>query len=202
MRARRLRILAAVSLVCASACDAPVEASLPDPAPAAPIAYVGQDDVLRGLQAIHVNPSFLAVRADGLVVPADLVERVERRLEAAGLRVLAAADLERDPGLPEMQIYPSASGDAALGGRERDACCNANIWISVLEGTALDRDPSIHRRLPVWGAGSGESCAAAPVSIDELVLQAIDRFIEDVRRANTSPDAAPLAARGAAEPRS
>ena len=58
--------------------------------------------------------------------------------------------------------------------------------IRPLTAADLDRDPSLHRRLPVWGAGSHDSCTAAPVTVDEVVLGIVDRFIDDVREANSA----------------
>jgi hypothetical protein len=56
--------------------------------------------------------------------------------------------------------------------------------MSVLEGTALDRDPEVHRLLPVWGAGANRGCAREQADLGELVLEVVDRFLDDHRKAN------------------
>lgn len=146
--------------------------------------YVGQEEALRGLTRIRVNPGFLNVREQTLALSDDLLKRVEKRMLEAGLELVSAEEAELNPGITMMEIYPSSSGNDSAGLGDRKSCCTANVWISVLEGTSLDRAPEIHRRLPIWGAGSNESCANGAVSAGDIILQVVDQFIADVRVAN------------------
>ncbi|NNL85458.1 MAG: hypothetical protein HKP27_07385 [Myxococcales bacterium] len=168
------------------------------------IVYVDQAEALAGLDAIHVNTGFAQTKAERLRVPEEIGEAVVARLRDAGLRIVSEDEFRERPGLPDLQIYPSVSGLASTaapttaGGPtaapptrgepaaalRSEPCCLANVWMSVLEGTALDRDPEVHRLLPVWGAGTNRGCAREQADLGELVLEVVDRFLDDHRKAN------------------
>jgi hypothetical protein len=155
------------------------------------VKYVDQREALRGLTALRLNPSFTQVAHASLANDPTLVAAIEQRLSEAGLRMLTAAEFAERPGAAEMQIYPSVNGGLADAEQRPRQCCLGNVWASVIEGVTIDRTGQVHSRLPVWGVGSNRSCADAPASVRELAIEAVERFVTDLKKANEAPAAAP-----------
>ena len=161
------------------------------PAASTAVKYVDQRDALRGLDALRLNPSFAQISHRALTKDDGLVAEVEKRFKAAGVRLLTNEEFIQQPGAAEMQIYPSVNGSAQETDAQPTQCCLANVWASLIEGATLDRATQTHSRLPVWGVGSNRGCANGPASVHDLVLEVVDRFVDDLRLANTRPTGTP-----------
>jgi len=162
---------------------------------------------LKGLEGVHVKLKGVmngATKLD-LNLRSDLEKEVRRRLHAVGLRMFSEEEIKNVPGQPELAIYPSyASELSALGGAAitPDAlnslstrlgddyhCCLSKVWTSFIQAGSILRSPLDNYRVATWGYG-GESWSCVDVGkwMGGIVLETVDAFIKDYKKAISEPD--------------
>lgn len=155
---------------------------------------------LAGLEGVQVITKFVTDSASKYNLPGmkpDLVEQIEKRLTAAGLRMLSEEEVETTPGQPTLSFYPAYSGndidaiknkdnptdDATSKVSEHD-CCRSSIWASFQQSSGILRNPNKQYKFATWGTGDDiNSCENRGAWTYDAVLKVIDNFVADYKKA-------------------
>lgn len=168
---------------------------------------VGGEDILNnysslaGLQGVYVELDYVLAGNEklGVVVGEDLRERVRHKFEIAGLRMLTKEQMKITPGLPELAIYPSYSGEALGAGScalnttndepsidGHCGCCRNGLWVGFSQSASILRWPDAQFKLGTWGKGADtQSCHNRGLWIYENVLALVDDFLTDYKKAES-----------------
>ncbi len=160
---------------------------------------------LAGLEGVRVDTTYVIGSAEKYELTdmkSDLVEQIRQRLTDAGLRMLSEEELESTPGQPSLTFFPAYQGNdidalkAKLAGEDAVAehakideshdCCRSSIWASFQQSSSILRDPNRQYRFATWGSGDDtDSCNDRGLWTYNAVLETIDRFIEDYKKAES-----------------
>ena len=140
---------------------------------------------LVGLEGVHID--LTGIRSplnygDGF--GEDLQTAVQKRFDAAGLKILSVEEMDVTPGKPEMNVYFSHTNHATG--------CRFRLFAGLSQTMLLTRDHTIKLKSGTWGMVGG--WVADDPSIDEFrsIMIVIEAFIKDWRDANQLGAAAQL----------
>ncbi len=140
---------------------------------------------------INIDEVISSAKPKNIKLQADLKQEVVKRLNAAGMRLLDKEEMEKTPGQPEMNMYPSypkhlgpfKPGEPRI--EFNAACCSAGIWTSFLQGSSTLRDPILNYKLGTWGEGHNTTdCSDVGKWLGEVVLKTVDDFIVAKQKAD------------------
>ncbi len=136
-------------------------------------------DGLRGLEAVAVLTDYLTEPAPLKgKLRAEVRQRVERRLEEAGLRVVSAKDLAELPGQPRLEFYLS-TGDPETG-------CPFRVSISLRQQVVLGRATGTALYGGTWSKSGPSRLGFDEGAEVESITYYLESFIADWRTANSS----------------
>jgi len=162
---------------------------------------------LAGLEGVHVISKYVldsAKKYQLTDMKTDLVQQIEQRLNAAGLRMLSEKEIEKTPGQPTLSLYPSYSGNeinaikakstadakapeanAKATEAEHD-CCRSSIWASFQQSSSILRAPDKQYKFATWGMGEDtDDCDNRGVWTYDAVLKVVDKFVSDYKKAQS-----------------
>lgn len=156
---------------------------------------------LRRIEGVYVN--FGNLRTAGLdldiTVPKTVYEKVQQKLEAAGLLFLSEDEMLMTPGQPLMNLWPTYEGESikkesgehnnVYGAADYKPLCTAALWVGFEQSAMLLRQPENQYKLSTWGSGAKtDQCENRGQWMADAVLKQIDNFIADYRKAQRDPD--------------
>jgi len=170
------------------------------PAPTETRVQVGTEELrdnysaLAGLEGLYIDFSVVKVAGNdkGIWVYEDLESRVREKVLAAGLNMLTEEEIMATPGLPMLNLWPAFDGvdnDNNKVRIDQNECriepyCRSSLWAGYSESASILRRPGIYHRLSTWGSGDQTtSCADRGEWMSEAVLEKIDLFLSDFKKA-------------------
>jgi len=170
------------------------------PAPTETRLQVGTEELrdnysaLAGLEGLYIDFSVVKVsgKDKGIWVYEDLEDRVREKVLAAGLKMLTEEEVMATPGLPVLNLWPAYDGvdndntDVRIDENECriEPNCRTSLWAGYSESASILRRPGLYHRLSTWGSGDQTtSCADRGAWMSEAVLEKIDLFLSDFKKA-------------------
>ncbi|MEM7469284.1 MAG: OmpA family protein [Pseudomonadota bacterium] len=155
--------------------------------------YKSKNVALLGITGVYIADEILKSSAAirGLSIDSELIERVQNKLAAVGIKTLSKEDIEAEPGQPRLDIYPNfpafIDDDNGFKVIENLACCRASVWMQFTQGGKILTTPDANLRLGTWGDGADTNdCDNLGNWIGIAIEEKIDKFIEDYRQASNS----------------
>ncbi len=163
---------------------------------------------LAGIEGVHVVSKYVldsAKKYEFNDMKTDLVAQIQKRLNAVGLRMLSASDLENTPGQPTLSFFPSYSGNdidgltiesdpktGTLTDKNKMAeydCCRSSIWASFQQSSSILRAPNKQYKFATWGVGEDtKDCENRGEWTYNAVLKTVDKFVNDYTKAQGESD--------------
>jgi len=164
---------------------------------------------LAGLEGVHVVTKFVidaAKKYEFSDMKTDLKEQIEKRFNAAGLRMLKANEVKTTPGQPTLSFFTTYTGEdidaikARTNLEEKNSdnstvvesdksehdCCRSSIWASFQQSSTILRAPNRHFKMATWGQGEdSDACENRGAWTYDAVLKVVDKFIEDYQKAQS-----------------
>lgn len=141
-------------------------------------------EALRGLQGLYVDVSELkAPEGYQGEFGAELQKEVERRFEAAGIRMVTKEEVERIPGQPKLSVFFSAT--------DPDTGCWWSVFSTLTQTAILTRDINVKLNVGTWAFMKGFDPDQLDATEYEAIVEVFDKFVEDFVAAN-DPDFEPV----------
>ncbi|RMH42333.1 MAG: hypothetical protein D6688_10350 [Alphaproteobacteria bacterium] len=134
-------------------------------------------EALRGIRAVHFDLSRLRA-PDGYAgeFGPSLQAEFERRFRAAGLQVVSEEKIQKEPGVPILNVYFSPTN--------LETGCHYSVFAALSQTVLLTRDIRTKLRAGTWARSEGPSDEFPEATEFDAILRIADAFLRDWVKAN------------------